>query len=214
MFRSVVLSASAALGVIAASSAPASAQNQDTQYWLYLTGTFPVGNGISNTTEISPRWREGSNIFQVRTTFETRVAKGIKLGGGAAVIDFAEGHEIRPHQQLIFSSGHFSARTRFEERFFDGADRVEFRLRQNVQYSQPIVPGTDVWVGAEALYILQNHDDNTTQRGDQWRGEIGLRHHLDDELTVSVAYRGIYTVKENREDTLNNVAILTLAWKP
>ena len=195
-------------------SSPAMAADEDVQFWIYLKGSFSIAENVTNTTEISPRWREGSDILQLRTTFETPLADGLKAGAGAAYIESGGSHEIRPHQQLVYSSGQLSARTRFEQRFFEGADRVELRLRQNVQLSQPIAEGTQAWIGGEALYTLQNRNRGNPERGDQWRGEVGLQQRLNASLSLSAAYRAIYTPRDTRSDTLNHISILTLSWKP
>ncbi|WP_137678900.1 DUF2490 domain-containing protein [Aurantiacibacter suaedae] len=214
MIDSAALLRFGALCAAAIWGVPAAAADEDVQFWIYLKGSFSVADNVSNTTEISPRWREGSDIIQLRTTFETEVADGFELGAGGAYIESGGNYEIRPHQQLVFSSGRFSARTRFEQRFAEGADRVELRLRQNVQFAQPIAEGTRAHLTGEALYTLQNRDRAYDDRNDQWRGEVGLQQRLNDSFSLTGAYRAIYTPRDNRSDTLNHVAILTLSWKP
>ncbi len=214
MANTAVLLRLTPLAAAAICCSPAAAADEDVQFWLYLKGSFEVADNVSNTTEVSPRWREGSDIIQLRTTFESEVADGLELGAGGAYIESGGSYEIRPHQQLVYSSGAFSARTRFEQRFAEGADRVELRLRQNVQFTRPLAEGTRAHVTGEALYTLQNRNRGTSDRGDQWRGEVGLQQRLNDSFSLTGAYRAIYTPGDNRSDTLNHVAILTLAWKP
>ncbi|MEN7537017.1 DUF2490 domain-containing protein [Aurantiacibacter flavus] len=214
MKRSAALLRLVPLAAAAICSSAAVAADEDVQFYIYLKGSFSIAENVTNTTEISPRWREGSDILQLRTTFETQAADGLKLGAGGAYIESGGRYEIRPHQQMVYSSGPISARTRFEQRFFEGADRVELRLRQNVQFSQPIAEDIKASVTAEALFTLQNRNRANTERSDQWRGEVGLQKRLSDEFSLSTAYRAIYTPRDTRNDTLNHVAILTLSWKP
>tara|TARA_A100001391_G_scaffold7621_3_gene4817 strand:+ start:15754 stop:16329 length:576 start_codon:yes stop_codon:yes gene_type:complete len=190
------------------------ASDEDFQFYVYLKGSFSIAENVTNTTEISPRWREGSDILQLRTTFETPVADGLKLGAGGAYVESGGSHEIRPHQQIVYSSGPISTRTKLEERFFEGADRVELRLRQNVKLSQHIAGSTSGWISGEALYTLQSRNRGNTEPGDQWRGEVGLSQRLSDSFSIAEAYRAIYTPHDTRSDTLNHIAILTLSWKP
>lgn len=214
MIQPATLLRVAPLVAVLACSSPAMATDEDFQFYVYLKGSFSIAENVTNTTEISPRWREGSDILQLRTTFETPVADGLKLGAGGAYVESGGSHEIRPHQQIVYSSGPISARTKLEERFFEGADRVELRLRQNVKLSQHIAGNTSGSISGEALYTLQSRNRGNTEPGDQWRGEIGLSQHLSDSFSIAEAYRAIYTPHDTRSDTLNHIAILTLSWKP
>jgi len=127
----------------------ASAQDEDVQLWQFFNLTGDLDKDTRLTIDATQRWREearGDEQQTLRVTVEQTVAEGVRIGGGAAVFEAGGATELRPHQQVVFTQGRFELRTRLEERFFDGADQVELRLRQRVQYNIPLgQPLGDGW---------------------------------------------------------------------
>lgn len=181
------------LAALAAAWQPsiARAAEEDVQLWHFVNLTGDLDKDSRLTLDVSQRWREqgrGDEQQTFRITIEQTVAEGVRIGGGAAVFEADGLTELRPHQQLILTKGRFEFRTRLEERFFDDADRVELRLRQRIQYNQPLGKGWRASVGGEWLGLLQGRDADQGASTEQWRAQAGVAHKLSEKLEVGASY--------------------------
>ncbi|MFM7378617.1 MAG: DUF2490 domain-containing protein [Erythrobacter sp.] len=161
------------------------------QLWQFFNLTGDLDDDTRLTIDASQRWREdarGGEQQTIRVTVEQTVAEGIRLGGGAAVFEAGGTTELRPHQQVILARGRFELRTRLEERFFDGADRVELRLRQRIQYNQPLGDGWRASVGGEWLGLLQGRNEGQGASTEQWRAQAGIAYRISKRLEVGANY--------------------------
>ncbi|AOL95316.1 Protein of unknown function (DUF2490) [Porphyrobacter sp. LM 6] len=169
----------------------ARASDEDTQFWLVVNATGDIADGTRLTIDASQRWREearGDEQQTFRFNIDQTVAKHLRIGGGAMVLDAGGDTEIRPHQQIIVTLGRFEARTRMEERFFDGADRVELRLRQRLQYTQPLGESWRATLGGEWFGTLQGRNNGQGASTDQWRALTGVAYKLNDKLEIGANY--------------------------
>jgi hypothetical protein len=121
--------------------------------------------------------------------------------------------EIRPHQQITFVEGRFEFRTRLEERFFDGADRVELRLRQRVQYNQPLGNGWRGSVGGEWLGLLQGRNSGQGASTEQWRAQAGVAYRINDKLDVGANYWLIIAPGGDRPARYSHIPQAVLIWR-
>ena len=170
----------------------ASAQDQDTQFWLNAVATGEIADGTTLTIDATQRWRTqdkvGADQQTIRVMVEQQVAKRTKLGGGVMAFDTAGLTEIRLHQQATFKLGRIEARTRLEERFFDGADQMELRLRQRFTYNQPIAEGWRGTAGVEWLGILQSRDADLGSSTEQWRFQTSVVHRVSENIDIGAIY--------------------------
>ncbi|WP_086608991.1 DUF2490 domain-containing protein [Erythrobacter donghaensis] len=169
----------------------AQAQDQDVQLWHVFNLTGDIAEGTRLTIDASQRWREearGDEQQTLRFTIEQTVAEGVRIGGGGAVFEAGGLTEIRPHQQVTLTQGRFEFRTRLEERFVDGADRVELRLRQRVQYTQPLGKGWRAQVGGEWLGLLQGRQRGQGTSTEQWRALTGVAYKVSDKAEIGGNY--------------------------
>lgn len=167
------------------------AQDEDVQLWQFFNLTGDLDEDTRLTIDATQRWREdarGGEQQTIRVTVEQTVAKGVRIGGGGAVFEAGGATEIRPHQQVILTQGRFELRTRLEERFFDGADRVELRLRQRIQYNQPLGDGWRASVGGEWLGLLQGRNDGQGASTEQWRAQAGIAYRINKRLELGANY--------------------------
>jgi hypothetical protein len=167
------------------------AQDEDVQLWQFFNLTGDLDEDTRLTIDGTHRWREearGDEQQTIRVTVEQTVAKDLRIGGGAAVFEAGGATEIRPHQQVILTQGRFELRTRLEERFFDGADQVELRLRQRVQYNQPLGDGWRASVGGEWLGLLQGRNDGQGASTEQWRAQAGIAYRVSKRLELGANY--------------------------
>jgi hypothetical protein len=204
--------AGAVLALLAAS--PAYATDEDTQLWAVLSATVPLSDTASAQFELSPRLRDGPDQVLTRGSVDFVIAEGLTVAGGAAYVEFAGGNEFRPHQQVAYTTGPLTLRTRLEERFFEDGDRAQLRLRQQARLAFPLDPKTQISGGAEVLYIVQSEVPGGDKRVDQWRAEIAMRRRLSGHFDAALTYRAILSPRGPLEDRLSHVPIVTLAWRP
>ncbi|MDT8280719.1 MAG: DUF2490 domain-containing protein [Erythrobacter sp.] len=167
------------------------AADEDTQLWQYFVVTGDLDRDTSLTIDGSQRWREqarGGDQQTIRFTILQAVADGVRIGGGGGVFDAGGNTEIRSFQQAGVRRGRVQARTRFEQRFFDGADRVELRLRQRIEYNQPIGSGWSAKVGGEWLGLLQSRNAGQGASTEQWRAQTGIAYRVSDRLELGANY--------------------------
>jgi hypothetical protein len=116
------------------------------------------------------------------------------------------GTELRPHQEIDLNFGRVSARTRIEERFFDGADRMELRLRQRVGYAQPLGGRWELSADGEYLHLAQTRERGGNRPRDEWRARAILGLEVSGSLTLGVGYLLAYTPDEGGPDGVNHIA--------
>ncbi len=204
--------AGALFGLLA--STPAHATDEDTQLWVMITATVPLAPGLNSTFEISPRIRDGADQLVTRASLDVRLAEGLTAGAGMAYVEFNGGHELRPHQQIAYTTGPLALRTRLEERFFAGADRAQLRLRQQARLSFPLDDKTQISGMGEVLYVVRSQTPGVADGVDQWRAEVAVRRRLNAHFDATLAYRAILSPRGALEDRLSHVPVITLAWRP
>ncbi|MFN9634768.1 MAG: DUF2490 domain-containing protein [Erythrobacteraceae bacterium] len=197
-----------AAGLAAWQPSKAHAADEDTQFWhvVFLTGDLDKDTRL--TVDTSHRWREqarGGEQQTLRFTIEQTMAKGVRIGGGAAVFEASGNTELRPHQQIILVQGRFESRTRLEERFFDRADRVELRLRQRIQYNQTLGKDWRASLGGEWLGLLQSRNRDDGPSTEQWRALAGITYKVNDRLEVGANYWLLMFPRGDRPDRISHV---------
>lgn len=194
----------------------ARAQDEDVQLWHFVNVTGDLDTDTRLTLDATHRWREearGDEQQTLRFTIEQTVAKGLRIGGGAAVFEAGGNTELRPHQQVIVAVGKFEFRTRLEERFFDGADRVELRLRQRLQYNQPLGKGWRASVGGEWLGLLQSRNAGEGASTEQWRAQVGVAYKISDRVEVGANYWLLVFPNGDRPDRITHVPQTVLTYR-
>jgi hypothetical protein len=194
----------------------AHAADEDVQLWQFVFLTADLDKDTRLTVDATQRWREdarGDEQQTIRFTIEQTVAQGVRIGGGGAVFDAGGTTEIRPHQQIVLTEGRFEFRTRFEQRFFDGADRVELRLRQRVQYNQPLGDGWRASVGGEWLGLLQGRNDGEGASTEQWRAQAGVAYRINERLEVGANYWLLAFPRGDRSARFTHVPQTTLTYR-
>lgn len=200
----------AALAGLLLIPAPARAAVEDTQLWLFLNGVVPLDDDLTATLEVSPRLREGADQLLLRGSVDRQVAREVQIGGGASWVDFAGGREFRPHQQIQFTRGPVQFRTRVEERFLAGADRVQIRLRQRVQITLPLADRVRGVANGEMLYIAQAESRTGSARVESWRANVGANYRLSPHAELGLGYLAIYSPRAGARDRLSHVPQLRL----
>jgi hypothetical protein len=134
----------------------------------------------------------------------------VGVGGGLAYAEFDAGNEWRPFQQVVVRSGALTFRTRLEQRFFSGADRMELRLRQRVQAGFPLAEDTTFTVAGEVLGTLQSRNSGQDAQVEQWRAQLALRHRALPNLEAMAGYQLFLTPRVGRDDRLSHIPQIAL----
>jgi hypothetical protein len=181
----------------------------DTQAWLNLSLEGELDDATAISLDFSRRWREDRRAGEqhtARVTVMREVADGVRIGGGGGIFETeGGGTELRPHQELVLARGRFSGRTRLEERFFDGADRMELRFRQQVRYAQPLGRRTELGVSGEYLGLVQTRERGSAGPRDEWRARVVLSRKVSEALSLGLAYLIIYTPREGAADRVSHI---------
>ena len=112
---------------------PSAALADESEFWIELAAKGDIAEGTSLKVEVEQRRKTGPDEYIVGAVVDHEIGNGFSLGGGIEIHDIDGFTEVRPYQQVGFSTGILSLRTRIEERFYDNSDRMALRLRQRVQ---------------------------------------------------------------------------------
>ena len=193
----------------------AQANPEDTQFWLVGFARGKVGEDIYLTIDTSYRWREpefGADQQTFRVSVEKALEDDIRIGGGMSLFQTGGVTEYRPHQQFRYARNGLDLRTRFEQRWFDGADRVELRIRQRVQYTREIAPRLEAFGSSEWFGIVQSRRSDGRRGTEQVRTIAGLAYRVNDRLDIAPSYMLQITPRAGGPDAISHVPQLTLNW--
>lgn len=214
MIRSSMRFATLLAAVIAAwQPSKAHANPEDTQFWLVGFVRGDIGEDVYLTIDTSYRWREpvfGDDQQTFRVTVEKGLNDTVRIGGGLSFFQTGPISEFRPHQQFRYAKGGLDLRTRFEQRWFEGADQVELRFRQRVQYTQPVAERVEVIGSVEWFGILQPRQRSGNNGTEQVRGIIGVSYEVSDSLSVAPSYLLQLTPRAGAPDAISHVPQVTL----
>lgn len=194
----------------------ASASEEDTQFWLNAIATGPIGKTTTLTVDATQRWRSdrtGPEQQTIRVMIEKRIADRVRSGGGIMLFDTGGLTEVRLHQQVVFTIGRIEARTRVEERFFDGADRMEVRLRQRFQYNQPIAANWRATAGVEWLGTMRSRNADQSASTEQWRFQTGVAHRVNKQLEVGAIYWLVSFPRGSQPERISHIPQVALTYR-
>lgn len=194
---------------VAATSARAA--DDDLQLWVTQSATVPVADDLAGSLDVSERYREGGNQLLTRASADFELSDAVAFGGGVAYVLTIDGaDEVRPHQQVMLTFGPLALRSRVEERFFDGADRMELRLRQRATLTVPVAKQWKASLAGELLYTAQSQDRDDDPHVDQWRANATLTHELANGLEGMLGYLMVYSPREGQTDRLSHITQFTV----
>jgi hypothetical protein len=191
------------------------ANPEDTQFWLVGFARGKIGEDVFLTVDTSYRWRDpefGADQQTFRVSVEKALEDDIRIGGGMALFQTGGVSEYRPHQQFRYAAHGLDLRTRFEQRWFDGADQVELRIRQRVQYTHEIAPRLEAFGSSEWFGIVQSRRDGGRRGTEQVRTIVGLAYQVNDRLDIAPSYLLQITPRPGQPDAISHVPQVTLNW--
>ena len=204
-----------AAGLAAWQPSKALANPEDTQFWLVGFARGQISDDVYLTVDSSYRWRDpefGADQRTFRVSIEKALDDEVRIGGGMSLFQTGGISEYRPHQQFRYAREGLDLRTRFEQRWFDGADRVELRIRQRVQYTHAIAPRLDAFGSAEWFGIVQSRKDSGRRGTEQVRNIVGVAYTVSDRLDIAPSYMLQITPRPGRPDAISHIPQLTMNW--
>lgn len=207
------------LAALAAAWQPskASAADEDTQFWLLGFVRGNLDKDVFLVVDTSLRLREpriGPDQQTIRVTIEKGFAENrLRLGGGAAIFETAGQTEFRPHQQFRYVRGGWDVRTRFEQRFFPGADRAELRIRQRIQYSHEVSEKVELIGSAEWFGVAQARDAARSTGTEQVRVIAAAAFDVGGGFEIQPGYLLWYAPREGRRDAISHVPQIALNYR-
>lgn len=218
-----ILISSSALAAMSLFAAPASANEEDANIWLAQTATVNLGDDMTLSLEAQERFtNDASRVGQllVRPAIGYRLDSTTTVSLGYAYVHTdplagAASDEHRIFQQLstrLAGDGRgvtVTARTRLEQRFFEGQDGTGWRLRQQLRLTAPLVGKARLAVWTEPFIGLNQTSFQRDGIG-LWRNFAGLSVPLDRGLTIEPGYLNQQVRRVGRDRT-DHVASLTLS---
>lgn len=203
---------------------PAQAAEEETQAWQQLLVTAPVRDGVTLTMEVQNRlFDDASDYGQLllRPSIGFRVFDKTTFSVGYAYVNTdIEGrpvtHEHRAWQQLAFpimAAGpiQITGRTRLEERTFEHADDVGWRLRQQIRFTMPLDnSGIKAVAWTEGFFAFNDTDWGAISGFDRMRNFVGLNIPLAEKMTLEPGYLNQY-VNRSGEDKIDHTLSVTLS---
>lgn len=193
---------------------PAHATEDYFELWLNPS----VATELSDTTEVeletAQRFRArrdgGRDTYFFRLWINRKIGSGVTLSGAVEQRWNDSQQEQRLHQQLSFRRGAFRSRSRLEQRFVDGEDRMGLRLRQRIGFEVPIADDGEWSAGAnaEGFFTLRagNRGGDTGLTGLRTTVEVGRE--ISDSLSVSLGYMRAQEIRSGRADRVGHAPLI------
>ena len=214
------------VGLLAVAPSPAVASDEDTQIWTSLTASKAVSAKVDATLEVHGRFTDDVSRFGqllIRPSVTYKLPHGWSLTGGYAYIRTRfEGAAPHDEHRLWEQVGYtfiqnrktalsVGGRTRIEQRFRVGGDKVGWRLRQQLRAQLPLTATGSLravlW--NETFMQLNNTDWGARSGIDQTRTFAGIGLPVGSVLTVEPGYLNqiVYRPGANR---MNHIAALNV----
>lgn len=217
------------LSLLACPPSGVSAEQHETENWWIINATGAIGQ----KEHPSPfkYWLEGQKRFNNDDSEDTqtllRPGLGYTLNKELSIwLGYAWLYttiNLRPSvteqriwQQLLWIKNtpklKFVARTRFEERFFDGNSKKGYRTRQLIKIAIPIktTEYLDFATSDELFWNNGTYEGRINKGFDQNRYFIGFDYHINKNSTVEMGYMNQYIKLFDRTHLLANIAAISL----
>lgn len=180
-------------------SAPASAQQVDSQGWLQVNAKVKIDDRWSGTLEGIARTSDRQGAIyttELGGLIAYKISTKVELGLGYRHVAFHNRNtgadEDRLRQHIVASFGRVTTRLRLDERFHPGGAEVGFRIRPLIRYNLPVG-------GRRTLFV--SHEDfvlpNTTRWGqragwERMRNIVGMTFPLGRRSNIELGYLNQY----------------------
>lgn len=203
---------------------PCLAGVEDFQGWNSINLATAVAKKVPASLEVSGRMIENAGrlgVFVVRPAIGYQFSNTVTaFVGYTHQITINDGvpdvTENRIHQQLNLRVGTIgnavvSSRTRFEQRWIQGARDLGLRLRERLQLQVPLKKaGTNFVLSSEILFALNTTDWGARAGFDQMRNFAGLSIPLNRAVVFETGYQNRYQKRFGAPDRVDHIIPVTL----
>lgn len=199
---------------LCAAASPAKASDEIFEVWLNPSVEADVGRGTAEL-ETAHRFRDGrDDTHFLRLWYGQDIAKGVTLAGGIEQRFTGRIGEQRALQQLSLKHGVLRSRTRLEQRFVEGDDRMGLRLRQRIGVSVPFAQGgrLDFIANAEGFVTLRA--TNVAGQGGLTglRTLVGIEYEASERVQLGLGYMRAQDFRRAAADRVGHAPMLSLAF--
>ena len=186
-----------ALGVVMlAASAPASAQQEDSQLWLQVNTNVPVTKKVRLTLEQIARWSDRQRgLYQTEFggILGVRVSKNVEFGFGYRRVGAHNGNtaadEDRLRQHVVATFGPITTRFRVDERFSTAGPGIGFRIRPFIRYNYKLKPNGLALFASHESFILPNSTSWGQRDGyERMRNIVGVVVPIGKSVAADIGY--------------------------
>lgn len=179
---------------------PAAAAREDAQLWEQLNLVVPLAGKTKLTLEqIAKASDRQSGVYTTEygALLGVTVAKGVELGFGYRYVGFHSANtgrdENRTRQQVVVTSGRFTGRLRFDQRFHPGGDEIGFRVRPLLRYNLPLKREGWTLFASHESFLLPNSTVWGQRSGyERMRNSVGVGVPVAKGLSADVGYLNQY----------------------
>jgi len=186
------------------------------QLWVTPSLTKSLDPSTTLQLEVSGRLRsdvDGGDLIQARLGIDRAIGSGFSVGLGVYAVESRE-DERRLQQQVTFSRGIFRARTRLEQRFFEGAPRTAWRLRQRIGIEVPLKGGRWSVLGSvEPFWTLRDSTPGGQTGLTTLRLIGGVEREVGPHTSLSVAYLNQRTIVRDGPDRIAHIPQVGIAFR-
>lgn len=197
-------------------AAPASANDESAQFWMFGSAIIPVSEDVTATALLFQRFRDeshGGDSQVARASLDWKASEDISLGGGLTYVQTATSHQWRTHQQVALALGQISLRTQVEEAMKPGADRLQLRLRERLQTTVKLDSEDKLQLMGEFLYLLQPETSGEHARVDSLRAAALLQHRLGKHVDGTLGYMLIVSPRHGEPDQIAHAPQVGLTYR-
>jgi hypothetical protein len=196
-------------------AAPAWAEENEAQLWLNQQGSIALDHNDDLLFELNERARgdsHGGDQYQARLGLDHAIGGGVKIGGAVTYQRSGTQDEFRTHQQLTWSRGAFTSRSRLEQRFIEGDDRMALRLRQRLQLTTPMGGGWSALGYVEGSFTLRAGKPGGDTGLTSLRTLLGVRRDLAHNIVGTLAYVRQQDVRTGAPDRVGHAPYIGLSF--
>ena len=203
---------------------PASAADEDGNFWLAGTANVNVSEKLFLMLEGQARWTDDAEKlgqYLVRPSVSWKLGPNTSAAIGYAYVHTdppgpAQSDEHRAWQQLSFRVAGdgkgvtLVGRTRLEQRWVERRPDMGWRLRQQLRATAPLTGKVRGVVWSEAFLSLDDTRWGQRRGLDRWRNAVGLAIPVSKAVTVEPSYINQWVVRSG-DDRVNHIANISLS---
>lgn len=207
-------------------AAPAFAAEEDAQVWTAFSASTDVGDHAVVTFEGQMRFTDDANRlgqYLIRPSISLKLDHTTTASIGYAYVHTdpvgpAESDEHRLWQQLAFRIAGdgkgvtLTGRSRLEQRWFEGANDMGWRFRQQLRLTAPLAGKVRAVAWTEAFVSLDDTSWGQNSGLDRWRNSVGVAVPLNPAITLEPGYINQWVVRSGH-DRVHHIANVTITAK-